>query len=195
MSTLTTSTEATTTIEISIEITKEITINITAKTTLNATRTMMTTTETTVAATATTAATIIALIITASTTITTTTPNNNQILDKIFIIGDSIIKHIEPHKLKRSFRNDDKKFFVWSNPGTLIEDMYDNCRPATRRNASRITLYKVNTLLGNKCESRNLGFINNENINNASHLNGSKLHLSSHGTSILSSNFILAIKD
>ena len=54
---------------------------------------------------------------------------------------------------------------------------------------------EVNTILKTKCQQINLGYIDNNNLNPDRHLNNSKLHLNSHGSSILAKNFINAIKD
>ena len=52
----------------------------------------------------------------------------------------------------------------------------------------------VNDLLQAECESRNLGFIDNSNIDPKIHLNRSRLHLNVKGTNILAKNFVHAIK-
>lgn len=46
----------------------------------------------------------------------------------------------------------------------------------------------VNSILGRLCSERNIGFINNDNINIV-HLNGSKLHLQKKGSKLLLNNF------
>ena len=46
----------------------------------------------------------------------------------------------------------------------------------------------VNSILGRLCSERNIGFINNDNINIV-HLNGSKLHLQKKGRKLLLNNF------
>ncbi|XP_057297347.1 uncharacterized protein LOC130627141 [Hydractinia symbiolongicarpus] len=53
----------------------------------------------------------------------------------------------------------------------------------------------VNKSLAHLCEQRNIGFINNDNINPDLHLNRSRLHLNMKGTSILSRNFLQVIED
>ena len=52
----------------------------------------------------------------------------------------------------------------------------------------------VNTLLQSECNDRNIGFINNNNINITKHLNGSRLHLNQLGTGILANHFINFMK-
>ena len=46
----------------------------------------------------------------------------------------------------------------------------------------------VNDFLSSSCHERNIGFINNDNINKH-HLNNSKLHLNRKGSSLLARNF------
>ena len=48
---------------------------------------------------------------------------------------------------------------------------------------------KVNSLLQTRCNERNIGFIDNSNINAKSHLNGSKLHLNNNGCKLFTKNF------
>ena len=53
---------------------------------------------------------------------------------------------------------------------------------------------EVNKYLKSICNSRNIGFINNENISADRHLNSSRLHLNRSGDAILASNFRNMIK-
>ena len=48
---------------------------------------------------------------------------------------------------------------------------------------------KVNSMLQSRCAERNIGFIDNSNINVKAHLNGSKLHLNNNGNKMLTKNF------
>lgn len=52
----------------------------------------------------------------------------------------------------------------------------------------------VNDILKHECGRRNLGFIDNSNIDADTHLNRSRLHLNVRGTNILGNNFLHAIK-
>ena len=49
---------------------------------------------------------------------------------------------------------------------------------------------RVNEYLTHLCSQRNIGFIDNSNIDPREHLNNSKLHLNRYGSSILTSNFL-----
>ena len=53
---------------------------------------------------------------------------------------------------------------------------------------------KVNEHLESICNSRNIGFMKNENIDATRHLNNSKLHLNRKGDAILASNIRNIIK-
>ena len=52
----------------------------------------------------------------------------------------------------------------------------------------------VNEKLREICNSRNIGFINNDNIDKAQHLNKSRLHLNRYGDAILAGNLREAIE-
>ena len=54
---------------------------------------------------------------------------------------------------------------------------------------------QVNETLKSLCEQRNIGYIDNLNIDPTSHLNRSKLHLNRTGTRILQENFGFAFKN
>ena len=53
---------------------------------------------------------------------------------------------------------------------------------------------KVNEKLEDMCNSRNIGYINNNNLEASKHLNNSKLHLNQYGDSVLARNFREAIQ-
>ena len=54
--------------------------------------------------------------------------------------------------------------------------------------------HKVNEKLKDICNSRNIGYINNNNLEASKHLNNSKLHLNRYGDSVLARNFREAIQ-
>ena len=49
---------------------------------------------------------------------------------------------------------------------------------------------EVNKVLKQLCQSKNLKFIDNSNIDPSIHLNRSRLHLNDYGTTLLANNFI-----
>ena len=52
---------------------------------------------------------------------------------------------------------------------------------------------EVNKFLSRKCSSQNIAFIDNSNIDERCHLNGSGLHLNYGGTCLLANNFLNTI--
>ena len=58
----------------------------------------------------------------------------------ITLIGDSLIKNIEAHKMKRCMKSNEK-IYVKSFPGAKIADMIDHAKPSQRYNPDQIILH------------------------------------------------------
>lgn len=155
------------------------------------------------------------------------------------IIGDSIIKHINPFKMKKDMHKGDK-LYIKSFPGATTECMSDYVKPSLKFNPDLIIIHtgandirstkspeiiandivnlatkiksnhndvivsgliarndelntksqQVNVILFDKCNERNLFYIDNTNIIARKHLNSSGVHLNLNGTAQLANNFL-----
>ena len=72
-----------------------------------------------------------------------TVSNNNyeskSVKKKVFILGDSIIKHVKSYSLSKSL--DNCKVYVKDFPGARVRCMQDYVRPIIRENSDRIILH------------------------------------------------------
>ena len=69
----------------------------------------------------------------------------------ITILGDSIVKDLQSHKMKRSEQARNEKLFVKSISGTTVADMIDYARPTVRKEPDLIVLHAgTNDLCSNK---------------------------------------------
>ena len=59
---------------------------------------------------------------------------------QITVLGDSIIKNIQPHKMKRCM-NSNEKIYIKSFPGATITDMKDYAKPSKRYNPDLFILH------------------------------------------------------
>ena len=69
------------------------------------------------------------------------------------------------------------------NTGVIISSLI------ARGDELNTKVIETNRLLEKACNERNIGFINNNNIDRSSHLNKSRLHLNRNGSSVLAENF------
>ena len=60
----------------------------------------------------------------------------------ISILGDSIVKHIKPHKLKHKLKNN--RLYVKSFPGATVQDMQDYAKPILRKKPDTV-IYHAGT--------------------------------------------------
>ena len=157
-----------------------------------------------------------------------TVSNNNyqskSVKKKVFILEDSIIKHVKSYSLSKSL--DNCKVYVKDFPGARVRSMQDYTRPTIRENSDHIILHvgandlttnipteKVtesiinlaSSLKSNSCSvtisiitvrnDRNFELISHANIITEKHVNRSKLHLNKKGTAILSNTFTEVISN
>ena len=104
---------------------------------------------------------------------------------------DQLIIHVGTNDLRKT---EDNQQIVKSIIDLAIHCHDTNGNPVVissltfREDKYRNRIGLINEELKSKCEERNIGFIDNSNINKY-HLNRSRLHLNAKGTTILAKNF------
>ena len=125
---------------------------------------------------------------------------NTDVSDRIFIMGDSIVKHVRGYELSRKVEN--CKVYVKSFSGAkamCMEDCMcmcmDNIKHHGKNDQYQRKVADVNRVLKENYREKKLQFLDHGNIITVRHLNASKLHLNKRGTEILSNVFAEAISN
>ncbi|CAB4001237.1 Hypothetical predicted protein [Paramuricea clavata] len=118
--------------------------------------------------------------------------NTEKSVKTTYIVGDSMIKHLDCHRLKRSVQNGNKRVHAETYRGTTTDAMQYHIKPCLQRKPDEIILHVGTNDLKEKNYIRHYirNYIRHKNIG-VNHLNTYGLHLNRLGTATLARNILL----